>query len=51
VAGLLGYRFKEKFVLQGGWRYLDVNYRPSGRGFIYNMAMTGPILGVTIKLK
>ena len=28
VAGLLGYKFKKKFVLQGGWRYLSVNYRP-----------------------
>ncbi len=52
VAGLFGYRFKEKFVLQGGWRYLNVNYRPSDKaGFIYDMAMNGPIIGVTINLK
>jgi len=51
VAGLFGYKFKEKFVFQGGWRYLSVNYRPSGNGFIYDMGMNGPIIGVTINLK
>ncbi len=52
VAGLIGYKFKEKFVLQGGWRYLAVNYRPSDKaGFIYDMAMNGPIIGVTINFK
>ena len=51
VAGLLGYRFKKRFVLQGGWRYLSVNYRPSGNGFIYDMATNGPIIGLTINLK
>jgi hypothetical protein len=51
VAGLFGYKFKEKFVFQGGWRYLSVNYRPSGNSFIYDMGMNGPIIGVTINLK
>jgi hypothetical protein len=52
VAGLLGYRFKKRFVLQGGWRYLSVNYRPSDKaGFIYDMAMNGPIIGLTINFK
>jgi hypothetical protein len=51
VAGLFGYKFKEKVVFQGGWRYLSVNYRPSGNGFIYDMGMNGPIIGVTINLK
>jgi hypothetical protein len=51
VAGLFGYKFKEKFVFQGGWRYLSVNYRPSGNGFIYDMGMNGPIIGVTINFK
>lgn len=51
VAGLLGYRFKEKLVGQVGWRYLAVNYRPGGNGFIYDMAMNGPIIGLTINLK
>jgi hypothetical protein len=51
VAGLFGYKFKEKFVFQGGWRYLSVNYRPSGNGFIYDMGMNGPIVGLTINFK
>ncbi len=51
VAGLFGYKFKKKFVFQGGWRYLSVNYRPSGNGFIYDMVTNGPIVGVTINLK
>ncbi len=51
VAGLFGYKFKKKFVGQVGWRYLSVNYRPSGNGFIYDMITNGPIIGVTINLK
>ena len=51
VAGLLGWKFK-KLTLQGGWRYLSVNYRPSGSAsFIYDMATSGLIFGVTIPLK
>ena len=51
VAGVLGYQVCKKCVLLGGWRYIDVDYRPSGRGFIYDVATTGPILGFTINLK
>ena len=51
VAGILGYQVCKKCVLLGGWRYLDVDYRPSGRGFIYDVATTGPVLGFTINLK
>src|SRR5882672_7048641 len=51
VAGLLGWKFK-KLTLQGGWRYLSVNYRPSGSAsFVYDMATSGLIFGVTIPLK
>ena len=51
VAALLGWKLK-KFVLTGGWRYLSVNYRPSGSAsFIYNMNTSGLILGATIPLK
>jgi hypothetical protein len=49
IAGLLGWKFK-KFVLQGGWRYVSVNYRPTS-GFIYDMATSGLLMGVTIPLK
>jgi hypothetical protein len=51
IAGLLGWKCK-KLTLQGGWRYLSVNYRPSGRAsFIYDVATSGLIFGVTIPLK
>jgi hypothetical protein len=51
VAGLLGWKFK-KFSLQGGWRYMSVNYRPSGSvRFVYDMATSGLIFGASIPLK
>ena len=51
VAGLLGWKSK-KVSLQGGWRYVSVNYRPSGSlRFVYDMATSGLIFGVTIPLK
>jgi hypothetical protein len=49
VAGLIGWKFK-KFVLQGGWRYLAVNYRP-GSGTILDVAISGLVMGMTIPLK
>jgi hypothetical protein len=49
VAGLIGWNFK-KFTLQTGWRYLTVNYRPSG-GTICDVAISGLVLGATIPLK
>jgi hypothetical protein len=50
IAGLLGYKIGRKCVLQTGYRYLDLNYRPSG-GFIYNTATSGLLLGATINVK
>ena len=51
VAGLLGWKLK-KFSLQAGWRYVSVNYRPSGSvRFVYDMATSGLLFGVTIPLK
>ena len=29
-----------------GWRYLDVDYRPSNHQFVYDMIITGPIAGL-----
>ena len=51
VAGFLGYRLKPNVTLQGGWRYLDVNYRPGGPRFLYNTATSGLMLGVTFNVK
>ena len=50
IAALLGYKIGKKYVLQAGWRYLDVNYRSSS-SFIYNTATSGLLLGLTINLK
>ena len=50
VAGLLGYRIKPTVILQAGWRYLDVNYRPSS-SFVYDVAQSGLLLGVTFNVR
>jgi hypothetical protein len=49
VAGVIGYRLK-KVILQAGWRYMHVNYRPNS-SFILDVNETGLALGVTIPLK
>jgi hypothetical protein len=50
VAALLGYKIKPTVLLAAGWRYLDVNYRPSS-SFVYSAAQSGLLLGVTFNLK
>jgi hypothetical protein len=50
VVGLLGYKIKPTVMLGAGWRYLDVNYRPSS-SFVYDVAQSGLLLGVTFNLK
>jgi hypothetical protein len=50
VAALLGYRIGKKYILQAGYRYLDVNFRGSN-AFIYDTATSGIVGGVTISFK
>jgi hypothetical protein len=50
VLGALGYKFKPRIILQTGWRYLDVNYRPQST-FVYDTITSGLILGATFNLK
>lgn len=50
VAGLLGYKIGKKYMLQAGWRYLDVNYRGSN-SFVFDTATSGVLFGLTINLK
>ncbi len=50
VVGALGYKVKRNIILQAGWRYLDVDYRPSS-SFVYDSAQSGFLLGVTFNLK
>ena len=49
VAGFIGWKLK-RVTLQAGYRYLSVNYRPDG-GSVYDITMSGVLLGVTIPLK
>lgn len=48
VGGLIGWKLK-KFVLQAGYRYLTVNYRPGNT--VLDVTISGLILGATIPLK
>ena len=50
VYGLLGFRVSRKLVLNTGYRYMSVNYRPQGT-FLYDMTMSGLILGATWNAK
>ena len=50
VAGLLGYRLCHNMVLQAGWRYLDVNYRPPSTS-VFDLTLSGVLVGLTIPLK
>jgi hypothetical protein len=52
AAGFLGYRISRKCVLLGGYRYINVNYRPSGNAqFVYDVNMPGLMFGVSISIK
>lgn len=48
VGGLIGWKLK-KFILQAGYRYLTVNYRPGST--VLDVTISGVILGATIPLK
>jgi hypothetical protein len=52
VLGVLGYRVGRKVVLDAGWRYLYVDYRPGApKFFVYDAHMSGALLGVTFDVK
>ncbi len=46
VVGLVNYQFTNRWGLAVGWRYLDVDYRPSNHQFVYDAIMNGPIGGL-----
>ena len=48
IGGILGYKWKPKWTLQAGWRYLDVDYRGAT---IYDAATSGVAIGVTYSMK
>ncbi len=52
VGGFLGYRISRKCVLQAGYRYLSVDYRPNSKNnFVYDLNVPGLLVGATINLK
>ena len=50
VFGSLGFRIARKWVLDAGYRYMSVNYRPQST-FVYDMTMSGLVLGATWNAK
>jgi hypothetical protein len=52
VVGLLGYKVKPNWTLQGGYRYLYFDRERGGpAGATANLAMSGIVLGVTMNLR
>jgi hypothetical protein len=52
VGGALGYQVPHNIVLQVGYRYLSVDYRPNGsKQFVYDVNMPGLVVGATFNLK
>jgi len=52
AAGLLGYKVTPKMTLQGGYRYMYLDYRKSGPASpVVNVAISGVMFGVTLNLK
>lgn len=48
--GILGLRVSKKWLLQAGYRYMSINYRPAST-FVYDVAQSGLILGTTWSVK
>lgn len=52
LVGLLGYRVKENWTVQAGYRYLSLDYSRGGsRPAIFDVALSGVAFGVSINLK
>jgi hypothetical protein len=52
VGGFVGYRVSRKCVVQVGYRYPSVDYRPNGKAlFVYDVNMPGVIIGATFNVK
>ena len=51
VLGMLNFKFTQQFGLGLGWRYLDVDYRPSNHQFVYDVTMSGALVGIDLQLR
>jgi len=47
LLGTLGYRFNDWFSARAGYRHLDVDYENDG--FVWDVEMSGPIVGATFR--
>jgi hypothetical protein len=47
--GMLNFQPKPLFGFFVGWRYLDVHYSKSDPAFFYNMAQSGPLVGLNMQ--
>ncbi len=47
VLGIVGYRFNDRWSVQGGWRHLDVEKRMDGVDV--GLEMSGPMVGMTYR--
>ena len=45
MVALMNVNFTPKFGLAFGWRYLDVNYQPTTKQFVYDTITSGAIAG------
>jgi hypothetical protein len=50
MVGSVGYNLSRKVTLTAGYRYLYVDYRPSGDS-IYKQVMNGALIGVNYHFK
>ncbi|MEE4209844.1 MAG: hypothetical protein V2I43_11315, partial [Parvularcula sp.] len=48
LMGSVRYELSDRWTLAAGWRHYEVDYRKDD-GFIYDVGMTGPIIGATIR--
>jgi hypothetical protein len=49
-AAVLRYKIHPKWTLAAGYRYLFVDYRGANSS-VFNLVTSGPVLGVSFKLK
>ena len=49
VQGFFNYQPKPLLGFFVGWRYLDINYTSQNRSFVYELAQTGPLIGLNFQ--
>jgi hypothetical protein len=49
LVGLLNFQPKPLLGFFAGWRYLDIDYQSSHRDFVYDLAQSGPLIGLNFQ--